>query len=104
MDVAEVELSAEQYTDEATYWVNPQDYMAAVRANRFCEFRVVRRFHPESMPLRLLKMHGLVITRGNMQLEGDLLNFIPGIMQSLFDSLGQKKLCVFLLGTLQQAY
>lgn len=84
MDVAEVELSAEQYTDEATYWVNPQDYMAAVRANRFCEFRVVRRFHPESMPLRLLKMHGLVITRGNMQLEGDLLNFILSTIDGSF--------------------
>ena len=84
MDVVEVELTAEHYADEAAYWINPQDYIAAVRANRFCEFSVVRRFHQESLPLRLLRMHGLVTPRSNMQLEGDLLNFILSTIDGSF--------------------
>ena len=75
---------AEHFTDEEAYWTNPHDYIAAVMANRFCEFSLVRRFNPESMPLRLLKMHGLVTPRGNMQLEGDLLNFILSTIDGSF--------------------
>ena len=84
MDVVAVELTAEHFTDEEAYWTNPHDYIAAVMANRFCEFNLVRRFNPESMPLRLLKMHGLVTPRGNMQLEGDLLNFILSTIDGSF--------------------
>ena len=76
MVVVATELTSEHFTDEEAFWVNPHDYFAAVRANRFCEFKFVRSFHPGSMPLRLLKMYGLSTPRGNIVLEGKLLNFI----------------------------
>lgn len=76
MNVAAVELTAEHFTDEEAFWVNPDAYLAAVRLNRFCEFKLEKSFHPESMPLRLLKLYGFVATRGNMVLEGQLLEFI----------------------------
>ena len=56
MNVAAVELTAEHFTDEEAFWVNPDAYLAAVRLNRFCEFKLEKSFHPESMPLRLLKL------------------------------------------------
>ena len=84
MDVVAVELTAEHFADEEAYWVSPHDYMAAVRANRFCELQLVRCFHPESMPLRLLKMYGLNTIRGNMVLEGELLDFILSTVDSSF--------------------
>lgn len=84
MDVVAVELTAEHFSDEESYWVNPHDYMTAVMANRFCEFKLVRRFHPESMPLRILKMYGLVTPRGNMVLEGELLDFILSTVSGSF--------------------
>jgi len=76
MEVVAVGLTAEHFTDEEAFWVNPHDYMTAVMANRFCEFKLVRHFHPESMPLRMLKMYGLATPRGNIVLEGQLLDFI----------------------------
>ena len=76
MEVVAVNLTAEHFTDEEAYWVDPNAYLSAVKANSFCEFRLVRSFHPESMPLRLLKMHGLATPHGNMVLEGQLLDFI----------------------------
>jgi len=84
MDVVAVELTAEHFTDEEAFWVNPHDYMTAVMANRFCEFKLVRRFHQESMPLRLLKMYGLATPRGNMVLEGQLLDFILSTVSGSF--------------------
>lgn len=84
MEVVATELTAEYFTDEEAFWVNPHDYFAAVRANRFCEFKLARSFHPESMPLRLLKMHGLVTPRGNMVLEGQLLDFILSTIDGSF--------------------
>ena len=84
MEVVAVGLTAEHFTDEEAYWVNPHDYMTAVMANRFCEFKLVRRFYPESMPLRLLKMYGLTTPRGNMVLEGQLLDFILSTVNGTF--------------------
>ena len=75
-EVIAVNLTSEHYADEAAYWINASDYLAAVRANRFCEFNVVRRFEQESLPLRSLKMHGLATAQGNIVLKGELLKFI----------------------------
>lgn len=84
MDVVSTELTAEHFTDEEAYWVNPHDYLTAVMANRFCEFKLVRCFHHESMPLRLLKMYGLTTPRGNMMIEGQLLDFILSTVNGTF--------------------
>lgn len=83
-DVVAVNLSAEHHEDEADYWVNPSDYLNAVRGNRFCEFNVVRRFEYGSFPLRSLKMHGLGTTQGNSVLKGELLDFILSTIDGSF--------------------
>ena len=84
MEVVAVGLTTEHFTDEEAYWINPHDYMAAVRANRFCKLNLEKRFHPESMPLRLLKMYGFVMQKGNVELEGRLLDFILSTMDGRF--------------------
>lgn len=59
MEVVEVDLPYGDYIKDAEYWVNPSDFEAGKRNNRYCKFKFIRRIESASLHLYDLYKHGL---------------------------------------------